>query len=464
MKINEHAADPSNCSLDEVLREQLGIVEGVDAELKNGNETKTIKEWISFGGKSEDFGKKGENDFKSSRAFNHFHDPLENWDNAGFDKWVNFFYYGNYGRSPVSAILWGMNPGQQDFEENKPKTGDWSWGKAREYYYQALTDHTEGERNEDFADCFRALGQVLHLLQDVSVPLHTRNDLHIFPLTKDPFTHEEYDAPVGRWTYETFTKEYLKELLQDGQTFVAHHPNPILLSDPQPESNYSHLAPITGLFDRNQYNEGDPIPLNNNLIGLAEYSNSEFVTQDTMWEYQHPSKNDTSYTQIDWLNPEWVIARDGETEGRIYIRKTVGEFIQHFVRVDYWTRECEGYGEVPHEFSLDDQCWKDYAAKLIPRAVGYSAGLLDYFFRGKMGLNSLPILLDEGTDTSLYFLRLKIKNMTESEETMSDGTYNLIFRYRDGDEEKTVQAVDVSSGELQYGDETEIDFEFPFWP
>ncbi|MBW1911097.1 MAG: hypothetical protein JRJ11_16425, partial [Deltaproteobacteria bacterium] len=94
MKINEHAADPSNCSLDEVLREQLGIVEGVDAELKNGNETKTIKEWISFGGKSEDFGKKGENDFKSSRAFNHFHDPLENWDNAGFDKWVNFFYYG----------------------------------------------------------------------------------------------------------------------------------------------------------------------------------------------------------------------------------------------------------------------------------------------------------------------------------------------------------------------------------
>jgi len=50
MKIDEYAADPSNSRLDQALREQLGIVEGVDAELKKGNESKTIKEWIVDGG------------------------------------------------------------------------------------------------------------------------------------------------------------------------------------------------------------------------------------------------------------------------------------------------------------------------------------------------------------------------------------------------------------------------------
>jgi hypothetical protein len=33
---------------------------------------------------------------------------------------------------------------------------------------------------------------------------------------------------------------------------------------------------------------------------------------------------------------------------------------------------------------LDDKCHEDYAQKLIPRAVGYSAGLLNYFFRGTL--------------------------------------------------------------------------------
>jgi hypothetical protein len=34
--------------------------------------------------------------------------------------------------------------------------------------------------------------------------------------------------------------------------------------------------------------------------------------------------------------------------------------------------------------SLDGQVFADYAALLLPRAVGYSAALLDYFFRGRL--------------------------------------------------------------------------------
>jgi hypothetical protein len=38
----------------------------------------------------------------------------------------------------------------------------------------------------------------------------------------------------------------------------------------------------------------------------------------------------------------------------------------------------------PRQFELDDHVMADYGAHLFPRAIGYSAGLIDYFFRGKM--------------------------------------------------------------------------------
>jgi hypothetical protein len=40
-------------------------------------------------------------------------------------------------------------------------------------------------------------------------------------------------------------------------------------------------------------------------------------------------------------------------------------------------------------FHLDDKVFQDYAAALLPRAIGYSAGLIDYFFAGY--LNAVPL-------------------------------------------------------------------------
>jgi hypothetical protein len=37
-----------------------------------------------------------------------------------------------------------------------------------------------------------------------------------------------------------------------------------------------------------------------------------------------------------------------------------------------------------HNVVLDDLVFQNYAAHLLPRASGYSAGLLDYFFRGRI--------------------------------------------------------------------------------
>ena len=81
-----------------------------------------------------------------------------------------------------------------------------------------------------------------------------------------------------------------------------------------------------------------------------------------------------------------------ETEGgrvRRYFSKknTEGEPITHFVTEGLLfksLRAAMGGGSPPAGgWTLTDRVQEDYAAKLLPRAVGYSAALLNYFFRGE---------------------------------------------------------------------------------
>lgn len=121
-KINESAVQFSQ--LDSVLKVQLGVAEGKNTELTKAEETKQIIAWIAYGGEAEDFGWYGKYDIPRSRAFNHFHDPLKPWNEAGLDDPFSSIYIANYRRLPVSPILWGLKPEQQDFTRNA--TGDWS--------------------------------------------------------------------------------------------------------------------------------------------------------------------------------------------------------------------------------------------------------------------------------------------------------------------------------------------------
>ena len=310
-----------NSNLNECLKNYLNLNEGIE-KIINGNE---VKEWMAFGGEAEDYGYWPKNSPDNCRAFNHFHDPLvEAWDDAGLDNvFLKNLYFTSYLRYPISPIIWGLDLGTQDFFLNF--TGDWSWGKAREKYYTYLTGKnfndeiiatTLAEKNGHFADCFRALGQVMHLLQDMSVPLHTRNDPHIFPL----FGMVEYET---FWTYETYISKYIGNHIGLSPIF----PPNILLSEPHPDQNYPDIIPVSGLFDRNQY-DGTAPPSNNNLIGLSEYSNANFLTADTMWDdsnnYPYPSQEQTNYNDIDWWsleNLEQVDAEDDKTDTQHLYKK-----------------------------------------------------------------------------------------------------------------------------------------------
>jgi hypothetical protein len=360
-KINEYIAtkEINNFSLDSYVMNQLGLKTGVETYLKRGEIPNRIREWLRDGGQFED-------EPGYTRSFNHFHDPLKPLDLAGFTYPIVF---------PVpftSALKWAQNqygwPGVLG--------GDQSWKKARDSFYKGLTALNKDDRDGNLADTFRALGQIMHLVQDVSVPAHARNDPHVY------FDQLPLGIKVGKYHYEVWVKQHPKEL----QSYLEKPPifdKSVLNCSGPPSAS----LPIANIFDTFRY--GSLRDLNvaaQSNVGLAEYTNANFFSNGTIFKnYPHPTFDDTDFFALDWKNAEIVAGEDGRPDKRLYIRKIAGEPVQHLASVSYLSYNWIKRGlSLISSARLDDEVHKDYASKLLPRAVGYSAGLLEYFFRGKL--------------------------------------------------------------------------------
>jgi hypothetical protein len=177
-----------------------------------------------------------------------------------------------------------------------------------------------------------------------------------------------------------------------------------------------------------------------------------------MWEYPHPNLSETNYDSSIWLNPEEVDAEDGEQDNRIYFSKNVGEPIDHLMAAGYWYYQLYMWNapELQHAFILDEKCYADYAAKLIPRAVGYSAGLLDYFFRGTIEISDFDIQVDIDpghyqTKVGFNKVTLYAKNTSLPDtENMDEGTVHLVVKYKVDENERFLHTPPHPSMEFQY--------------
>lgn len=274
---------------------------------------------------------------------------------------------------------------------------------------------------------------------------------------------------------ENRPKKWIGEKYED---FVKWHPN--LISGAMPEE-IPDLS-ITKFWDTDQYVGQDPDGINALTPGLAEYTNMNFASRNTIFSenllfdsdtdndvYYHPYPRQSSTNLQDFLDenllPENVVGPDGRTYTGIWIAKTGdGQEIDHFVKAKYCTSRLAKKGYLNDErihkgFKIDDISAWNYADLLLPKAVGYSAALLDYFFRGKLEIvSSLPIFLNN----RVYGVWLEIKNMTP-DEVMRDGQFSVVCRYtpEGGGDDVFVRTRYKNSGVLQYnGDATEFTFSF----
>ncbi len=434
-------------SLNSYLTNSLEFKYGSNEELTGTNAEGTVVKqtvfaWLGYGGIQEDRPGTYWDYFtnRPTRSANHFHNPLEPWAQAGLDDTFLMFH-----KTGQSSVLWAQNP-------NQDLGGRWSWPDARRYFYIALTGRnldgtevakTNADKDAYYAYTFRAIGQLMHLVQDASVPEHVRNAIHIAPA---------YEAQIEEFRLRTDKYgSFWTDLLANPVVFDS---SILDISSTEPSAS----VPICRIVDTDKYSGGNPdvtttifnLP---QVVGIAEYTNANFlsaniVSTDTMFESDHftyPRAIDT----VAWV----------DNNNRTYLKKLVsGDVINHLAVTGFLYSYRQRYFPQYQKnlpVGLDTECYKDYAQKLIPRAVGYSAGLLNYFFRGSLEISapdSYVYSITDGSKTPYIIqgapsphqqfthIRAKVRNTTPKDldsngnpltfEDMKDGTIQAVARYK----------------------------------
>jgi hypothetical protein len=394
--INEQAARqsrPDQPGLDQVLKEQLEFPGGIEEPVGGLR----VFQWLRKGGELEDEGGFGATLVGDSRFFRHFHDPLYQADGSGRGLWdqAGLTFLGQH----ESSIQWMQRPNQ---DVQAARTGNFSWQNARQYFLTALTGTTSEEREENFALTFRALGQVMHLVVDASVPLHVRNDAHpLGPL----YGNYEYWAEAEHGLPDSPEEQnFINTFLSNPFTFDAS-----ILQ--QPTNDTKAPVPIARLIDTDTYTGSDPNVTLGDAIGIAEFGNANFFSENTGdGQYPFPNVNTLIPTQRQTVQTARI---------RAYYTKAPGDGVP----VDPVLAEClldelalaEGLDLTRIGTCTDENVWAQVAQVMLPRAVGYAAGVLDYFFRGT---------LDFTVSTSATPPN-QILTITNTSAEAMDGTFTL---------------------------------------
>ncbi|MEK9179842.1 MAG: hypothetical protein AAB897_00285 [Patescibacteria group bacterium] len=210
------------------------------------------------------------------RWINHFYDPVHNiaWtgENTGWlseDIVQALRTIGLSTEEPLTSVDWVNNRVMQD--RYSRYGGDRTWKQGLDYWAQ-------GNQSE----AYRTLGFTLHLLEDATVPEHTRNDPHAHALSG---ATGDYGSP-----YEEYTKKWTRETV--GPLQIA---NGLKNSGVQPAARFSIEEYITE---------------------AARYSNRYFFTKDTVndpaYEFPKITRSDENFGYgLDEKNSEFILARVG---------------------------------------------------------------------------------------------------------------------------------------------------------
>jgi hypothetical protein len=237
-KISEKAVPSSNNLKNSFVN--LGLVSQDDQLTANnlscnGVTTQSVLNWILEGSVCED-------DTVTetfARYKNHFYDPVH-------DKGLGGIFWPNSGiMSGERAPDWAIDMGPADKQL-------YSFSQGRKYYYDAVTKSTDVERKANLARMFRTLGNVMHVVQDMAQPQHTRNDSHALPSSR----YETYtDANRAKLTYDgeeipkyATAQEYFTNLAQfSNNNFVSAGTNFNNLVNGQVVPNYGYALPVPGV-------------------------------------------------------------------------------------------------------------------------------------------------------------------------------------------------------------------------
>ncbi len=321
-----------------------------------------LRTWVELGSIHED------SRIPRPRSLNHFLNPI---DEAPL----------TVGRAPLCitagerADLWALGLAGPN---------DYSIPRARSHYLEALVGPNPGSRNLNLKELFYSLGHIVHLVQDMAQPEHTRNDQHL------PWLRGFLVNAVDASFYEEWGLANL----------APPAPNPPLVSF----DGYANVSlPDYASYFHTTHRSPIGLPAGR---GLADFANRNFVTQDTnygdyghlvdqpCYDYPAPLERETSF-RLQTVRRSVLLP-----DGTCCIVREVDESILTSFPVDHYSGaqevdpfhtfvsavdiESRKYDANARFYSLGDESLQTRAAMLIPRAVGYSAGLIEHFFRGEI--------------------------------------------------------------------------------
>ena len=449
------------------------------------------------------------------RAGCHFYDPINR--RALFNPPACFIANGC-----IPSIDWAM--GRTDVLATSggvldaTRQNHFSWQDARDNYWWALTYNLSlaeesanalshgfaqnlesGFRKFRFATTLKSVGQVIHLLQDAAQPQHSRNDTHGPPIA----SALTGDGPADG-AFEAYTEARLLRLLDTTSRssplthFDGTPPNdqdlPALRlrgAVPYPVPSFS--TPVEFFTTR----ETDGVPARR---GLADLSNRGFFTASTLpvnvatgkpdllaVNYRPfpplPEDNSAFFQEIqintafyyqtntivkekelialvpDVLAPNWnqqsgLFTRYG-SDGRMPVLAASQTSLADDLIIGIPLPGTEST-----KYTMSYEVFTAQADALLPRAVAYSTGLIDYFFRGRLEITpndqKVFAVLNQGEphtvdaegyprrpDNSIFGfdkIRLKVRNVTDAivesgsvtpaiAQTSGSGTMVAVARY-----------------------------------
>jgi len=291
------------------------------------------KSWIVKGSVDED---------TPTRCLNHFYDPVFNktWQFGGLE----------YLYPALTAKEWAQNPFKQALYDSLYIATLGSiirspvFSSANFTWQRAIYEYIKGNKKQ----AFLSLGHVLHLIEDMSVPAHTREDSH--PSVIDSDIYEDYPSS---FTYSQFNQVY--------QELIKANTKPTIKAN-----------------------------LNEYFDAIASYSNNYFLSSDTIppSKYQLP--------EISFPNtPE--IGSDGVLRYFLLGYDESGSLF-HLAKQEVNWRIQTGL----NNYTLkNDTVLSDYWQRLAKKDVLTSAGVINLFFKEVEKTKSDPNFLSKNEQNIL---------------------------------------------------------------
>jgi hypothetical protein len=317
------------------------------------NESRAIIDLIAEGSELEDT-------IWYPRPLNHFFDPINH---RGL---TVGFLIGT--ESPKWALE--LNVANNYF----PLTGqDFSFSDARKYFLQALTGQAEQERDKYWGLTFQTLGHVIHHIQDMAQPQHVRNEQHLFP----------------RSAYEETTEAIFDNLPEDA-------PFPFLQTfDPV---NFATARKFWVTDEEDGMGQGLAEFTNNNFVSAATNFRGAINNLQTDPEYPLPNGQDAQLRVKRIEDPDLLGSGQPLRGQMVFIETPVVDRYQDTVQTNprastysIFDPDLTTYSPTFQAIYSLNRFNYDVAREfLLPRAVAYSAGLINYFFRGRIDLAADP--------------------------------------------------------------------------